>query len=110
MNRRFRTAPWIILAAICSSTGCAQSDRPATFPVRGKVTYQGRPVTGASVAFLAPGAPRLAVGTTDGAGNYRLTTFESGDGAIAGTHVVTVRKPLTIDESPTHAPPTDGKI
>ena len=42
------------------------------------------------VAFLCPGALRLALGTTDDAGNYQLTTFEPNDGAIIGTHAVTV--------------------
>jgi hypothetical protein len=42
--------------------------------------------------FLCPGAPRMAIGKTDDAGNYRLTTFDPDDGAIIGTHIVTVRK------------------
>jgi len=32
------------------------------------------------------------VGTTDEAGNFRLTTFEPNDGAVLGTHVVTVNR------------------
>jgi hypothetical protein len=61
-------------------------------PVRGTVTFHGKPVAGASVAFLTTGAPRLAVGTTDESGNFRLTMFEPNDGAFLGTHVVTIRK------------------
>jgi hypothetical protein len=74
------------------SSGCTTSDRPMTAPVRGQVTYRGRPVAGATVCFLCPGAPRPAIGTTDASGNYELTTFEPNDGAVVGTHVVTVRK------------------
>jgi hypothetical protein len=37
----------------------------------------------------------MAVGTTDEAGNYRLTTYEPNDGAIVGTHVVTVTQYFT---------------
>jgi hypothetical protein len=60
--------------------------------VRGKLTYQGKPVVGATIDFLAPGASRSAVGTTDENGSFRLTTFEPDDGAVAGNHVVTVIK------------------
>jgi hypothetical protein len=59
-------------------------------PVHGKVTYKGRPVAGATVEFLCTGASRPAAGTTDEQGNYSLTTFTPNDGAMIGTHVVTV--------------------
>jgi hypothetical protein len=51
---------------------------------------QGKPLAGATLTFLCAGAPRLAIGKTDTAGNYQLTTFEPNDGAILGEHVVTV--------------------
>lgn len=82
-----------LFAALCFLlAGCSGSGRPATAPVRGQVTYHGQPVAGATVVFLCPGAPRLAVGKTDEQGNYRLTTYEPDDGAAIGTHVVTVKK------------------
>ena len=71
---------------------CARSDRASMGRVSGKVTYQGKSVAGASVAFLCPGASRPAVGMTDETGNYQLTSFEPNDGAMVGTHVVTVNK------------------
>jgi hypothetical protein len=66
-------------------------------------------VAGASVAFLAPGAPRLAVGTTDEAGHFSLTTYEPEDGAVVGTHTVTVQK-LSVQAGPTYSVPSDGNI
>lgn len=94
MNNYFRAAcaGLVLLAAICVLQGCNRSDRPATYPVRGNVTYRGKPVAGASVTFMGPGAPRAAAGKTDEAGNFQLTTFEPNDGAVAGTHEVTVKK------------------
>jgi hypothetical protein len=65
------------------------------YPVRGSVIYKGKPVPGASVTFMANGAPRAAVGKTDAAGNFQLTSFEPGDGAVAGMHEVTVKKYTT---------------
>ncbi len=58
----------------------------------GVVTYRGKPVAGAGVAFHNDRAPRLASGETDESGRYQLSTFEPGDGAVIGTHVVTVYK------------------
>src|SRR5688572_17379512 len=106
---RFSKAPFVALALCCLASGCEQSNRPATYPVRGTIAYRGKPVAVASVAFLAPGAPRLAVGTTDDAGNFSLTTYEPDDGAVLGTHVVTVHK-LTMQAGPSYDVPSDGKI
>ena len=109
MISRFPVVAIVVLAICCVTPGCEQSNRPATYPVRGAISYRGKPVAGASVAFLAPGAPRLAVGTTDDAGNFSLTTYESDDGAVLGTHVVTVHK-LTMQAGPSYDVPSDGKI
>jgi len=89
----------IFLASCLTVTGCSGSGRPAIAPVRGTVTYKGQPVAGATVVFLCPGAPRLAVGKTDERGEYQLTTYESNDGAMIGNHVVTVKKKSTAAET-----------
>jgi hypothetical protein len=77
--------------------------------VRGTVTYRGKPLAGASVTFMAQGAPRAAVGKTDEAGNFQLTTFEPGDGAVPGTHSVTVKK-YTSEPPPLPQVPPDGQL
>lgn len=101
MNCKIKFALLIDGLVGCCLLGCSgQSDRPATYPVHGKITYQGKPVSNASVAFLADGAPRPAVGTTDEAGQFRLTTYQLDDGAVQGVHVVTVRK-MTADAAGT---------
>jgi hypothetical protein len=66
------------------------------------VTYRGRPVAGAAVAFLAQGVSRPASGDTNDSGEFRLTTFEPNDGAVAGAHTVTVTK---FSEQPAPPPP-----
>jgi hypothetical protein len=70
-------------------TGCG-ADRPQTIPVTGRVTLDGRPVEGAVVGFLPKGGGRPATGTTDASGAFTLTTFDEGDGALPGVHLVTV--------------------
>jgi hypothetical protein len=90
--------------------GCGSAhDRPPTAAARGHVTYQGQPVRGATVTFIAPGSPRFSVGTTDDAGNFELTTFAPGDGAVIGTNVVTVSKPAIAIEETTLEPNMDPK-
>jgi hypothetical protein len=81
-----------VLAGATCLAGCSGSGRPDTAPVRGKLTLRGKPVVGATLAFLCDGAPRHAIGTTDSEGNYQLTTFEPNDGAVVGKHVVTIKK------------------
>jgi hypothetical protein len=83
----------LVAAAMCFVGGCSRmSDRPETAPVTGRVTYRGEPVSGATVAFVAEGAPRFGGGVTDETGQFELTTFQPGDGAVVGKHVVTVVK------------------
>jgi hypothetical protein len=79
-------------ACLALTAGCSGSGGPATYPVSGTVTFDSKPVEGAQVTFMAPGAPRAAVGKTDSQGKFRLTTFKLDDGAVPGTHAVTIVK------------------
>jgi hypothetical protein len=78
----------LVLAGI---TGCG-STNPATVPVSGVVTYQGEPVVGAQVSFMAEGAARAASGQTDAEGKFQLSTYGTNDGAVVGSHTVTITK------------------
>lgn len=68
--------------------GCGEG-RPDTAPVSGRVLLNGEPVPDASVTFIPEGG-RSANGVTDAQGQFQLTTFQEGDGAILGEHTVTV--------------------
>ena len=73
--------------------GCGESvDRPPTFQVTGAVIYKDKPVEGATVSFWTDGAARAAQGITNAEGKFKLTTFDFNDGAVTGTHTVTVKK------------------
>ncbi len=90
------------LVVVAAAVGCNQSNLPKTEPVTGKVLYKGDPVENATVMFsrgsrnIANG--EIALGKTDAAGNFTLTTHLSGQtdvaGAIAGTYQVTVSKKI----------------
>jgi hypothetical protein len=91
MSRKRRASGFFLVACLLLG-GCSGSGRPDLAPVQGKVTYKGEAVSGATVVFLCPGAPRMAIGTTDAGGIYKLTSYEPNDGAMIGTHSITVTK------------------
>lgn len=84
----------LIAFASAISIGCGGGNGfPPPSPVTGTVTYQGKPVEGASVSFLtSDSAGRAASGTTDASGVYKLTTFAPDDGALPGSYTVTIAK------------------
>jgi hypothetical protein len=57
--------------------------------VTGRVTYAGKPVTQGRIMFY-PEAGRAALGTIAPDGTYTLTTFKPNDGALVGSHRVTI--------------------
>lgn len=92
---RFCFAPATVVAL--ALVGCSGGDFPETYPVSGTVTYQGKPVEGATV-ILVPGEPagRSASGVSDAEGNFSVKTYfdpvDQPDGAVSGTYTVTVSK------------------
>jgi hypothetical protein len=82
----------VLAGAAAVGCGASSGDRPV-FPVRGTVTYQGRPAAGVLVRFHARDAgephPLVPQGVTGEDGLFSLTTYRDGDGAYAGEYVVT---------------------
>jgi hypothetical protein len=76
--------------AVPALGGCGGG--PVLVGITGTVTLDGKPVEGASVTFMPQFAGQPALGTTDAAGKFTLTTHPHGRGAMPGTHKVTVRK------------------
>lgn len=85
---------WLLLLAIAVVTGCGPS-RPETAEVSGRVTFQGKPVPEGRILFWPPsGRPAMAEIKSDG--TYELTTFDAEDGAVIGTHRVTIKATRTV--------------
>ncbi len=82
--------------------------------VSGTVTYDGKPVDKGRVTFTpvsgeGDSGGTSAMGPIESDGSYSLTTFNTGDGAMAGQHIVTVVVPIEdIDEL--NKPRPDGSI
>lgn len=90
---RIRMGRSILSVAVAVLAGCSDG-REARYPVSGKlVTADGTPFRGrASVTFHIEkdGKDYFGRGKVQSDGSFRLTTFEPGDGAVAGEHKVTV--------------------
>jgi hypothetical protein len=76
-------------------TGCGSNDYVApdeqTVPAAGVISYQGKPLDYYRVNFLpAVEGKRPASAVTDANGQFVLGTDQPGDGAVTGTHVITV--------------------
>lgn len=78
----------VALLAGLVSTGCSGDSRVAA--VSGTVTLDGKPIGDAAVAFVPKDGGRPAFGITDADGNFELTTFAPRDGALIGSHSVTI--------------------
>lgn len=88
---------------VAGTSGCGPEGvkgRPPMAKVKGTVKYKGKPVANAAIMFTMEGAPRSAIGTTDADGNFKLTTFDTYDGAFVGTHKVTVTKAASASTLP----------
>ncbi len=76
-----------------------------TFPVSGRITVGGDPVSGAVVALHTYDAEkktyaRVAEGRTDDLGRFQVTTYAKFDGAPADDYTVTVTKAPAIYAAP----------
>ena len=81
--------PPIAFLCIGLVSGCG-SKYPETAPVRGKITAGGAPVTTGRINFYPTSGARLSSGEIQPDGSYSLTTFKPNDGALLGSHRVTI--------------------
>jgi len=95
----------LVLIALCSlslSVSCSSDtpDTPETVPVSGTVSFEGKPLPGASVIFMDSSAASPQTGTlnavTNDAGQFELKSYFGAktvkSGAVPGTYKVTILK------------------
>jgi hypothetical protein len=78
---------------LTTGLGCGGSGAPiedAVVPVSGTVSYQGTPLSRYQVLFAPTDGRRPASGISDEQGHFVLSTNAEGDGAVPGSHRVTV--------------------
>ena len=82
----------VLAAAVLVLPSCGKR-RKTCYPVRGTVLVNGKPAKDLVIVFNPKdesGEERLApTGQTDAAGGFRLSTYDTDDGAPAGDYVVT---------------------
>ena len=91
------------LTVLFFAAGC--DSRPTRVQVSGKVLIDGEPLKVGSVDFV-PEKGRKASGIIDTNGNFTLTCYEPGDGALIGTHRIEILASEAINDTTTrwHAP------
>jgi hypothetical protein len=90
-ERRVRLvcASLVMFTTALVAGGCSKKGGMETAPVSGKVTYRGKALPTGTVMFVPDEGP-AATGEISSDGSYKLTTFSPGDGAVIGTHKVTI--------------------
>ncbi len=70
--------------------GCGGGDRPALGLVHGTVTWDGKPLANARLAFEPVEPARASAGFTDTQGKYELFYIRTEKGAKIGAHIVRI--------------------
>lgn len=88
---RIALIPAALALALVAGAGCGGSstEHPETVPVKGTVSYQGKPLTSGTISFVSD-TGQTASGSIGSDGSYTLSTFAEGDGAVLGHHKVSV--------------------
>ncbi len=81
----------VLLTVVAAGCG-GGANFPKTYPVTGKVTVNGKPIEGAMVTFQLESGKENAIGTTDKNGEFTLSMFQPGDGAVPGQYRIAVSK------------------
>lgn len=72
-----------------SFAGCGDSGLE-TAPVRGKISYRGKPLATGTILFMPEGDKPSATGEIQPDGSYSLTTYSANDGAVLGKHKILI--------------------
>jgi hypothetical protein len=108
----FVASHWVRLSLVVAvgmlvAPGCG-SDGLEMFPVRGEVSYQGKPLTRGIVTYVptTAGAGRTANGPIQPDGTFEMTTQKRGDGVTPGTYNIVIYS----DEEDPNQPRTREEI
>lgn len=98
---------WSMVFLLLMAHGC-NSGRLPTAPVEGKIAYRGKPLEFGGVAFVPKSGP-AAHGTIQSNGEFCLSTYGKGDGAVLGEHQIQIscyqnQKPGAPETNPPGSP------
>src|SRR5581483_3257851 len=90
---RFRSAPLCLCVSFLCVAGCSQSGNVKTYPVKGLVTFEGKPMVGGGAISLIPTTEqpgKTAAGVIKPDGTYVLGTYTETDGSMTGDFKVVI--------------------
>jgi hypothetical protein len=88
----------------CSSSYAPQAEQAASVPAAGLMTWQGQPLAGFRITLHPADNQRPAAGVSDSEGRFVLGTNSPDDGAVVGTHKVSVIWEQPVDDGLGAAP------
>jgi hypothetical protein len=105
------SAAALLLGLSLGLVGCGAGG-PASGEVKGKVTFNGQPVSGGSVSFSPIDIPEAkpAVGDVAADGTFQLSTNTANDGAAVGKHRVAYSAPLPAEAADPNRPPPPSPL
>jgi hypothetical protein len=90
MNR-FLFCSVVLAVSLCGcNAGASATPLGELIPVKGKVTFRGKPLTKGVVEFEPKDSGRRATGDIGPDGAFVLGSIKEGDGATAGVHRVSI--------------------
>ena len=90
-NTSTKTRYLIFLVLSIIHLGCSGDDRGLA-PVSGTIFFKGKPLADAAINFIPKDTTgRVAAGSADKDGKYKLTSFQINDGAKIGKYTITIR-------------------
>lgn len=105
-----RSAVCLSLCLAASLSGCGNGDRVTVYPTKGVVLFEGKPMAGGGAITFVPLTAlegKAAGGVIKEDGTFVMSTYEEGDGSIAGEFRVMIHQ-STMQE-PETTPDADGK-
>ncbi len=118
-----KTRLWVVAVAtavvLMTLSGCGDSGAVKVYPVKGKVTFRGKPMVGGGSIALIPltnQEGKTAGGSIAKDGTFSLMTYNEGDGSMAGDFRVLITQEVfqeganTEDGQPVSAPTSDVPI
>ena len=98
------------LLSMSMFVGCSGASSVKVYPAGGTITYDGKPLEGATVMFVpAKGAP--SDGTTDASGKYTIKTNGKPGAPVGSNKVIVSKAPAGISSNlPANPTPEDLKL
>jgi hypothetical protein len=99
-----------MVAVVVLLASCKPSGQVKVYPVKGRVTYQGKPMVGGGAIMFVPKAEQAGKapgGVIKPDGTYELGTYTANDGSMAGEFRVVIVQETAKEPEPTPdgAPP-----